>query len=151
MKAGSFEYFRRSCWAANPEDVSEIPKQKTQSEKCFISIFWGRTGIKSMLYVSKGEKYNITFFVESVVPDLVEHVCQESRRKSLRNIVVHLDNARPHNSRKSEAALTATKAVESLPQLTVQICLRVTSSFLECSSKECREHHTAHQVSLFLP
>jgi hypothetical protein len=53
--------------------------------------------------------YNITFFVESVVPDLVEHVCQESRRKTPRRTMVHLDNARPHNSRKSEAALTATK------------------------------------------
>jgi hypothetical protein len=54
-------------------------------------------------------KYNTTFFVESVVPDLVERSCQESRRKTLRAIMVHLDNARPHNSRKSEAALTATK------------------------------------------
>jgi hypothetical protein len=25
-------------------------------------------------------KHDTTFFVESVVPDLVEHVCQESRR-----------------------------------------------------------------------
>jgi transposase len=55
-------------------------------------------------------KYNITFFVESVVPDLVEHVCQESRRKTFRSSMAHLDNARPQNSRKSETALTATKA-----------------------------------------
>jgi hypothetical protein len=55
-------------------------------------------------------KYNTTFFVESVVPDSVEDVCQESRRKTLRGIMVHLDNAQPHNSRKSEAAFTATKA-----------------------------------------
>jgi hypothetical protein len=54
-------------------------------------------------------KYNTTFFVESVVSDLVEHVCQESRQNTLRGILVHLDNARPYNSRKSEAALTATK------------------------------------------
>jgi hypothetical protein len=55
-------------------------------------------------------KYNTTFFVELVVPDLVEHVCQENRQKTLQGIMVHLDDARPHNSRKSEAALTATKA-----------------------------------------
>jgi hypothetical protein len=54
-------------------------------------------------------KYNTTFSVESVVPDLVEHICQENRRKTLRNITVHLDNARSHNNIKSEAALTATK------------------------------------------
>jgi hypothetical protein len=90
--------------------VPEIPKQTIQSEKCLISIIWGSTGITKLLHVPKGMKYNATFFIESVVPDLVEHVCQESRRKMLRGILVHMDNARPRNSGKSESALTATKA-----------------------------------------
>jgi hypothetical protein len=55
-------------------------------------------------------KYNTTFFVESVIPDLVKHVCQESLRKTLRGICVHLDNTPPCNSRKSEPVLTATKS-----------------------------------------
>jgi hypothetical protein len=55
-------------------------------------------------------KYNTTFCAESVVPDLVEHVCQKSRWKMLRGMMVHLDNPRPHNSRKREVAVTATKA-----------------------------------------
>jgi hypothetical protein len=55
-------------------------------------------------------KYNTTFFVESVVPDLIEHVCQESWRKTLRGMMVHLDNAQPHNKRNRKAAHTATKA-----------------------------------------
>jgi hypothetical protein len=38
------------------------------------------------------------------------------------------------------------KPVEFLPQLTVQIYLRVTSS-LECPRNECREHHTARQMN----
>jgi hypothetical protein len=71
----SFEYFHHLYWAANPDDVPEIPKQKIQFEKCLIWILWRSTGIKSLLYVPKGMKYNTTFFVESVVPDLVKHVC----------------------------------------------------------------------------
>jgi hypothetical protein len=55
-------------------------------------------------------KQNPIFFAESVVLDLVESFCQESRRKTPRDIRVYLGNARPHNSRKSEAALTVTKA-----------------------------------------
>jgi transposase len=55
-------------------------------------------------------EYHTTFFIESVVPDLMEHVCQESQRKMFRGIMAHLDNARPHTSRKSEAALATTKA-----------------------------------------
>jgi hypothetical protein len=72
--------------------------------------YLGSTRNKSLLYVPKGMKYNTTFFAESGVPDLVEHVCQESRRKTFRSILVHLDNARPHDSGKSEAALIVTKA-----------------------------------------
>jgi hypothetical protein len=105
-----FEYFHHSRWAANPDEVPEIPKQTVQSEKCLVSIMWGSTGIKSLLYVPKSMKYNTTSIVKSVVPNLVEHVCQESWRQTLRDIMVHLDNARPHNNMKSEAALTATKA-----------------------------------------
>jgi hypothetical protein len=47
-------------------------------------------------------KHNIAFFAESIVPDLVEYLCQESRRKTLRGITVYLGNARPHDSRRSE-------------------------------------------------
>jgi hypothetical protein len=54
-------------------------------------------------------KYDAIFFVKSVVPDLVECVCQKSRQKTLRGIMVHRDNARPHNSKKSESGLTARK------------------------------------------
>jgi transposase len=55
-------------------------------------------------------KYKTTSFIESIVPDLVKHVCQESGQKSLRGIIIHLDNPRRHNSKKSEVDLTATKA-----------------------------------------
>jgi hypothetical protein len=33
--------------------VPEIPKQEIQSEKCLISIIWGSTRIKTLLYVPK--------------------------------------------------------------------------------------------------
>jgi hypothetical protein len=110
LKLILFECFHHLRWAVNTGDVPQIRKQKMQSEKYLISIIWGSTKIKSLLYVPKGMKHNTTFFVESVVPDLVEYVCQESRRKTLRGIMVHLDNVRPHNSRKRESALTARKA-----------------------------------------
>jgi hypothetical protein len=69
---------------------------------------WHR-GQKSLV-CSERHEYNTTFFVKSVVPDLVQHVWQESRRKILWGIMVHLDNERRHSSVNSETALTATKA-----------------------------------------
>jgi hypothetical protein len=70
-----FEYFHHSYWDANPDDVPEIPK-------CLISI-WDSTGINSLLSVPKGMTHKTIFYVESVVPDLVEQVCQETQRKTL--------------------------------------------------------------------
>jgi transposase len=35
------------------------------------------------------------------VADLFENICTHNRKKILKNIMVHLDDARPHNSRKS--------------------------------------------------
>jgi hypothetical protein len=58
-----FEYLYHLCWAANPDDVPEIAKQKIQSEQCVISIMWGSTVIKNLLHVSKGMKYSTIFFV----------------------------------------------------------------------------------------
>jgi hypothetical protein len=92
--------------------VPEIPKQNIQSEKCLVSMIWGGTWIKSLLYLPKDMKYNTTFFVESVVPDLVEHICQESRGKTLPGIMDHLDNTRPTTAKVGQLLLQQ-KPVES--------------------------------------
>jgi hypothetical protein len=45
--------------------------------------------------------YNSTFFCDSVVLDFVESLYAHSWRNALKNIMMHLDDARLHNSRKS--------------------------------------------------
>jgi hypothetical protein len=80
----------------------------------------------------------------------VEGVCQESRRKTPPDMMVHLDSARPHNSKKVRQHLLQQQPVKSLPELTVQIYLRVTYAPLECSRNECREHYTASHMNWFL-
>jgi hypothetical protein len=93
----------------NPDDVPEIPKQKFNPKSASFRLFGVAQRSK---FVACSERHNIEYslFVESVVPDLVEHVCQESRPKTLRGIMVDMDNARPHSSKKSEAALIVTKS-----------------------------------------
>jgi hypothetical protein len=65
----------------------QIAGLKSQSRnsirKCIISMIWGSTGINILMFVPKGMKYNATFFVQSVVQDLVEQVCQDSPRKTV--------------------------------------------------------------------
>jgi hypothetical protein len=105
-----FEYPHESIWAPSRDDVPEKIEQKIDTEKCLISIIWSVNGIHSLLDVPKGTTYNSTFFCDIVVPDLLANVCAQRRRRTLKGLIVHLDNARPHNSKKSNACLTEFRA-----------------------------------------
>jgi hypothetical protein len=74
---------------------------KIDTQKCLISIIWSVNEIHSLLNGPKDIAYNSAFFCDFVVLDFVKSICAHSQRKRLKCIIVHLDNARPHNSRKS--------------------------------------------------
>jgi transposase len=103
-------YSHDSMWAESADQLPVRVKQTIDTEKCLISILWSVNGIHSLLDIPKGESYNSAFFCNAVIPSLVENICSQSRRKSLRGLYLHLDNARPHNSRESNECLKATKA-----------------------------------------
>jgi hypothetical protein len=60
--------------------------------------------------VLKETTYNGTFFCDIVAPDLHEHVRVHSRRWTLKGVLMHLDNARLHNSKKYNECLTEFRA-----------------------------------------
>jgi histone-lysine N-methyltransferase SETMAR len=101
-----FEYPHQSVWAPSRDELPERIKQKIGTEKCLISVIWSVNGIDSLLDVPKGTTYNTTFFCDVVIPDLLENVCAGSRRRTLKGIVMQLDDARVHNSKKSNECLT---------------------------------------------
>jgi hypothetical protein len=73
-----------------------------------ISIIWFISGIQSLLALIKGVKSNSQYFCQHVIPDIQQNICSSSRRKTLNDSLLHLDNAKAHNSRfcseKSESA-----------------------------------------------
>jgi hypothetical protein len=90
--------------------VSGRITQKIDAEKCMLSILWSITGIHSLIDVPKAITYNSAFLCDIVVTDLVRDICSHSRRKSLKGIYIHLDNARPQNSKPAAECLSRTKA-----------------------------------------
>jgi hypothetical protein len=64
-----------------------------------------------------------------------------SRRKSLKGLSVHLDNARPHNACRSTECLHAKRYSGYGTRLTAQTSHQVTSSFLVLSSETHRRRH----------
>jgi hypothetical protein len=51
-----------------------------------------------------------TFFCRQALPSLVDDIICHRRRKTLKESLIHLGNADPHNSEQSQDYLEATKA-----------------------------------------
>jgi ABC-type branched-subunit amino acid transport system substrate-binding protein len=86
------------------------------TEKCFISVLWSVNGIQSLIDVPKGMTFHADFFCQAVVPNVIADMTTHSRRKTLKNRAIHLDNARRHNSRRSQECIAASTA-QRLPHL----------------------------------
>jgi hypothetical protein len=80
-------------WAASRENIPETPVTKIDSVKGMISIIWFISGIHSLLALAKGMKYNSQSFCQDVIPDIQQTICSSSHRKTLKDILVHSDNA----------------------------------------------------------
>jgi hypothetical protein len=52
-------------------------------------------------------KYNSSFFCDVVMPGLIQNITFNNRRKTLKLFFIHLDNARPHNSKQSQQRIQA--------------------------------------------
>jgi hypothetical protein len=124
-------YPRSSIWAHSREEVPERLSQKIDWEKCLVSILWSVTGIRSLVDVPRGTAYNSAFLCEIIVPSLVDGICSHSRRKSLKGLYLHLDNALPHIIRGAPLNVFAQqKSNECLTRLRAQTWHQATSSSL---------------------
>jgi hypothetical protein len=55
-------------------------------------------------------KCNSQYFCQHVIPDIQQHICSSSRNKTLKDVLLHLDNARAHDSRLSPETIKFPKA-----------------------------------------
>jgi histone-lysine N-methyltransferase SETMAR len=85
-------------------------KPTIDGEKCLISVLWSVNGIQSLRDIPKGETFNSAFFCDVALPSLIGNSCSLSRRRSLKGLDVHLENAHPHNSRQPSHCPRAMRA-----------------------------------------
>jgi hypothetical protein len=101
-------------WAVSRVELPQRIKQKIHGEKGLGSILWLVNGIQSLLVVTKGTTYNTAFFTDAVMSSLIESVRSHARRKMLKDWLIHMDNARPHNSQRAQRCIDASRT-EPLP------------------------------------
>jgi hypothetical protein len=106
------EYSYSSVWAASRDDVPETDMTEIDIVMGMISIIWSISGIHGLLTLTKGMKYNSQYFCQHVILDthINQYICSSSRRKTLKEILLDLDNAPAHNSRVSSGKIESTQA-----------------------------------------
>lgn len=124
-----------SVWVASRRDVSERSGQKSDTEKCLMSILWTIDAVRRILDVSKEMASNQTFSYDAVMPSLIHAVTSQSWRKMLKRWQIHRDNASPHNSRRFREYL-ATSRAQSLPHPAYNPDLRREASSSSTFSKK---------------
>jgi hypothetical protein len=98
----------------------------------------------------KGTTYNTAFFIDILMPRLIENIASKNRRETLKGWMIHLADAPSHNSRPSQECVNAFKA-EQLPDRadspevvpTDFVCLR--------EIKKISDYNCASQPDLLKP
>jgi hypothetical protein len=91
------------------DELPQRIKQKIDTEKCLVSILWLVNGIHTLLNVQKWTAYNTVFFTDAVTPSLIENFRSGARRKRLKVWLIHMDNARPHNSGQAQRGIEVSR------------------------------------------
>jgi hypothetical protein len=94
-----FQNLHAAIWTPSRDVIPERIRQTIDTDSYLISIIRSVNGISNLLNGSKGIVYHRPFFCDSVVLGLVQITCAYSRRMTLKGIMMHLDNAGPHNVR----------------------------------------------------
>jgi hypothetical protein len=73
-----------SIWASSRDETPKRASQKSDTEKCLISLLWSANGIYSLFNVLKGSTHNSTLFCDIVVPK-IQHLRNSSERYLVQN------------------------------------------------------------------
>ena len=102
---------KKGAWAQRAGKTFQLyPQLDIGKKKSLISVFWSPEGLHSLVALPPDATYDSTFFCQSILPNIKTGLCTGRRRRTLRGIILHMDNARPLNSKISRDAIEATKA-----------------------------------------
>jgi hypothetical protein len=95
--------------ASSRDEVPERVSQRIDAEKCLILLLWSANGIQGLVEVPKGSTYNSAFFCGTVVTCLFDGITVTFPKKITQSLYIHLENARPHDARRSTECLHTEK------------------------------------------
>ena len=93
-----WSYENDQIWLQHGSKRPQIPKPTIGMKKSLFSIYFSPRGIILVDIVLQGQRYNSTYFTQTILPELESYYRKFRPKSGLKNVILHLDNARPHNS-----------------------------------------------------
>lgn len=106
-----FHYFepeskrQSSMWMAGDEPSPVKARVAPSAGKQMATVFWDKEGILLIEWLPRGATINSNYYIE-ILHKLREAIKQKRRGKLSRGILLQQDNARPHTSQATMAAIT---------------------------------------------
>jgi hypothetical protein len=95
------EYSRNRVVRLGNENAPQRISQKIDTENRMLTIIWSTTGPLVEDWLPTKASFNGTYFCEVIILLLASGAFPDQARQRKRPFYLHMDNVRPHNSRKS--------------------------------------------------
>jgi histone-lysine N-methyltransferase SETMAR len=91
----------RGMWAEDRDDVPRNVNRVVSFKKTMLSVYFTRWGFVSIEFLPQGQNYNSQFFIETILPSIEMKMAEHRPRLGATGAHPHMDNAKPHRSKKS--------------------------------------------------
>lgn len=100
-----WRYDKQQQWLPENSERPQIPKANIGSEKSLFSIYFSARGVIVCDSLPKNARFNSSYFVETILPQIESFYKKFRPSNGCKNVILHIDNARPHNSLISKAKI----------------------------------------------
>ena len=86
-------------WIRKGENRPQIARTARNSKKRMFCVFFSVDGVVASKVVPKGATVNGSFYVGEVLPKVFENFTKKRERRTMRNVMLHHDNATSHKTK----------------------------------------------------
>jgi histone-lysine N-methyltransferase SETMAR len=86
-------------WLTTEENRPQIARTAKNSKKCMFCIFFCAQGVVARIVVPKGTTVTGCLYADKVLPEVFSKFKEMTGRSSVRNVMLHHDNASPHTAK----------------------------------------------------
>lgn len=94
-------YNSKRIWSLSYEYIPQYVPTRLHNKKYMLTVIWSVDGFKLINVMPEKEKFNSNYFIYNIIEPLACKIYPNGRNPHETKYVLHIDNARPHNSKDS--------------------------------------------------